>query len=133
MMRCREIQLRSSGPYPSQSARYWNPRPRWRTFSNRRTVHWGCPSTSWHNNINTEGPPDLGGELRPSVRNDVTQESVETVDVLGQEFCHLRRGRELRERHQVHPLREPVHHSEDDFVLRDPGRKVSVNSNLPRN
>jgi len=46
MMSCREIQLRSSGPYPSQSARYWNPRPRRRTFSNRRTVHWGCPSIS---------------------------------------------------------------------------------------
>jgi len=46
MMSWREIQLLSSGPYHSQSARYWNPRPRRCTFSNRRTVHWGWPSTS---------------------------------------------------------------------------------------
>ena len=40
-MRFRGTQERSSGPYPSQSTRYWCPRPRCRTSRRRWTVYAG--------------------------------------------------------------------------------------------
>ena len=40
-MRFRGTQKRSSGPYPSQSTRYWCPRPRRRPSRRRWTVHAG--------------------------------------------------------------------------------------------
>ena len=40
-MRFWGTQERSSGPYPSQSTRYWCPQPRRRTSRRRRTVHAG--------------------------------------------------------------------------------------------
>ena len=40
-MRERESHCRSSGPYPSQSTKYWNPRPRRRTSNISLTVSAG--------------------------------------------------------------------------------------------
>ena len=53
---------RSSGPYPSQSTRYWRPRPRRRQFIRRRTVNVSTPSMM-------RGGGGLGGV---ETRGDVT-------------------------------------------------------------
>ena len=64
----------------------------------------------------TEGLPDLGRELGPTVRDNVHGDAMKPDHVGHEEVRGLSRGREFREGGEVNHLGEPIDHGQDGGV-----------------